>query len=45
MNYRHSSLAVPTPTLGEWETIFLGGLLVTLALLRLRRQERRGPAA
>ncbi len=38
-------LAVPTPTLGEWETIFLGGLLVTFALLRLRRRERGRTAA
>jgi len=38
-------VSVPTPTLGEWETIFLGGLLVTFALLRLRRQERGTPAA
>ncbi len=37
--------AVPTPTLGEWETIFLGGLLVTFALLRLRRRERGRTAA
>lgn len=36
---------VPTPTLGEWETIFLGGLLVTIALLRLRRQEPSSKAA
>ncbi len=39
------TVSVPTPTLGEWETIFLGGLLVTLALLRLRHQARRTPAA
>lgn len=38
-------LSVPTPTLGEWETILLGGLLVTFALLRLRHQTRGKPAA